>query len=423
VKILWVKSGGLVPPDAGGKIRSLNLLKELALRHETTLFTFLGDRTESEHRQLERFFSSVICEPIELPSTRGLEEAFGYVKNLLTLQPYSMAKYCRSNVKRALRRLLQSEKFDVVICDFLFTAGAIPWDLHVPTVIFTHNVEEQIWRRHFQVTHNPIWKAVSWREYQTVGRAERRFLGYADEVLAVSENDKNHFSAYLDAAKITVIPTGVDVDFFRPVPETEQDNTIVFTGSMDWMPNDDAMFYFAEQILPHIRREIPEVKVFVVGRKPSPRLQARAAQQKNIQVTGTVDDIRPYVRNSAVYVAPLRIGGGTRIKIFEAMAMGKAILSTTIGAEGLPVQHEDNIVLADQPRDFAQQTVRLLRDHALRQRLGSAARTLVETNYSWASVAGQFDTVLQRVHSRMAGVNSGASRGDLAEGSAAITVR
>ena len=193
MKILWVKSGGLVPPDAGGKIRSLCLLKELAKKHETTLFTFLGDRTEAEHRRLEQYFSRVICEPIELPPTRGLEEAFEYARNFLTLQPYSIAKYCRSNVKRALRSLLQSEKFDIVICDFLFTAGAIPWDLHVPTVIFAHNVEEQIWRRHFQVTRNPIWKAVSWREYQTVGRAERSFLRYATRSWQCPKTTKTFF--------------------------------------------------------------------------------------------------------------------------------------------------------------------------------------------------------------------------------------
>jgi sugar transferase (PEP-CTERM/EpsH1 system associated) len=397
VKILWVKSGGLAPLDAGGKIRSFNLLKELAQQHDTTLFLFFGDHTEKEHQQLEQYFTHIICEPIEIPSARGFGEAVDYAGNLLTLRPYSIAKYCRPNVRRALRQLLRKETFDVLICDFLFTAGAIPWDFPGPKIIFTHNVEEQIWRRHFEVTRNPVWKAVSWREYKTVARAERRYLQQADEVLAVSENDKKLFTSYLDPAKITVIPTGVDVNYFRPREEEQRPNTVVFTGSMDWMPNDDAMSYFVAAILPLVRQEIPDVELFVVGRKPSQRLQSLAAQERDLHVTGTVDDIRVYVQKAAVYVVPLRIGGGTRIKIFEAMAMGKAIVSTTIGAEGLPVEHEGNIILADEPREFAKQTVRLLRDQRLREKLGCAARELVEQNYSWASVARHFDGVLQRV--------------------------
>ncbi len=396
MKILWVKSGGLAPLDSGGKIRSYNLLKELAQKHDITPFVFFGDHTEKEHAQLEKHFSRIVCEPLELPDPHGLNEAIDYACNLLTLRPYTMAKYCRPNVKKALRRLLESERFDVLVCDFLFTAGAIPWDWPCPKILFTHNVEEQIWRRHFQVSRNPVWKAVSWREYLSAGREERRYVQQADEVLTVSENDRDFFARYVDPAKITVIPTGVDAEYFRPGTVTEQPDTLVFTGSMDWMPNEDAVFYFVEAVLPLLQREIPNLRLFVVGRKPSQRVQALAEQEKCLHITGTVDDIREYVQQSAAYIVPLRIGGGTRIKIFEAMAMGKAIVSTTVGAEGLPVQHDENILLADEPAEFAGQIIRLLKDRSLRDRLGRSARALVETNYTWAVVAHQFDAVLER---------------------------
>ena len=397
MRVLWVKSGGLMPLNTGGMIRSFNLLKELARNHEVTLFTFYGRMPDDTHEQLRKYFSRVVCVPIDLPAPRGAGEATDYARNLFSFRPYTMAKYCRPNVAKALFELLHRHEFDVIVCDFLFSADVIPWDWPCPRVLFTHNVEEQIWRRHFQVSRNPVWKAVSWREYQTMRMAERHYVRLADHVLAVSENDRSYFASYADAGKITVIPTGVDVEYFQAEPGEEKPDSLVFTGSMDWLPNEDAILFFAESILPHLLREAPNVRLSVVGRKPSQRLRNVAQQNPSILVTGEVPDIRPHVLESSVYVVPLRIGGGTRIKIFEAMAMGKAVVSTPIGAEGLPVQHNENIVLAEEPADFARQVVRLLKDRTERDRIGRAARLLVEQNYSWRSVAGVFDVVFDRV--------------------------
>src|SRR5947199_3266174 len=166
---------------------------------------------------------------------------------------------------------------------------------------------------------------------------------------------------------------------------------------MDWMPNDDGVLYFLRSVLPLIRREIPPLSFTIVGRKPSEKLRTAAAADPGVQVTGTVDDIRPYVEEGSVYVVPLRIGSGTRLKIFEAMAMGKAIVSTTLGAEGLPVSDGGDISIADSPEQFSSKVCQLLRDSEARRRLGSAARQLVEQHYSWSSVAAEFNNVLRRV--------------------------
>src|SRR6185312_5215750 len=216
-------------------------------------------------------------------------------------------------------------------------------------------------------------------------------------VLTVSEADKDFFSDFVDRSKMTVISTGVDTNYFRPDDGKEQRNSLVFTGSMDWMPNEDGVLYFIRSILPLVRREIPDVSFTIVGRKPSEKLRATAASEPGVQVTGTVDDIRPYVREGSVYVVPLRIGRGTRLKIFEAMAMGKAIVSTTLGAEGLPISDGRNISIADSPEQFSSKVCQLLRDPEARRRLGSAARQLVEQHYSWSSVAAEFNDVLRRV--------------------------
>jgi glycosyltransferase involved in cell wall biosynthesis len=170
---------------------------------------------------------------------------------------------------------------------------------------------------------------------------------------------------------------------------------MVFTGSMDWLPNEDAMQYFVREILPIIRTEEPAVSLSIVGRAPTPAVQ-RLAADAGIIVTGRVDDVRPYVRDAAVYVVPLRIGGGTRLKIFEAMAMGKAVVSTTVGAEGLPVTSGEHVLLADEPNTFARAVIRLMRDVERRRQLETAARALVVAAYDWSAVAGELENALVR---------------------------
>jgi polysaccharide biosynthesis protein PslH len=339
-------------------------------------------------------FEHVVCMPLELPVPKSLAEMRDYSIRLLSAQPYSITKYCLPEVRRRLRALLEQESYDVILCDFIFAAGVIPWDWPSPKVLFTHNVEAAIWRRHYEVASNPIWKAISWREWRKMEAAERWYLRLADRALTVSEADRDAFACFLDLGKLTVIPTGVDVDYFQPMLVEENANSLVFTGSMDWLPNEDAILYFVDAILPLIKQQLPEVSLEVVGRSPSRKLQALAETEKSVRLTGWVEDIRPFVARGAACIVPLRIGGGTRLKIFEAMAMKKAVISTSVGAEGLPVSSGENILLADTPNDFADSVVSVLRDPSRRQRLGAAARTLVQENYSWPRVAETFARTL-----------------------------
>ena len=293
-----------------------------------------------------------------------------------------------------MQALLKEETYDVILCDFMIAAGVIPWDWPTHKVLFTHNVEATIWRRHYEVATNPVWKAASWWEWQRMEAAERKYLHLADKVLTVSETDRDAFASFVDADKLAVIPTGVDVNYFQPLPTEEKANSLVFTGSMDWLPNEDAILYFVDAILPLIKRECSDVSLEVVGRNPSLKLLALTKREQSVRLTGWVDDIRPFVARAAVCIVPLRIGGGTRLKIFEAMAMSKAVVSTSVGAEGLPVQSGENILVTETPRDFAQAVLSLLRDPNQRQRLGASARALVQEHYSWRKVAETFADVL-----------------------------
>jgi polysaccharide biosynthesis protein PslH len=400
MKMLWVKAGGLVPPDTGGKIRSYNILRELARRHSVTFFSFYGAHASDLHPELKNVFDRVVCLPLSLPAPKSSAEMLDYGARLLSREPYGITKYCRPEVRRRLSELLQQENYDVILCDFMVAAGVIPWDSPTPKVLFTHNVEATIWRRHYQVATDPLWKAISWLEWRKMEAAELRYLRLADRVLTVSDTDRDAFAAFLDPNKLTVIPTGVDVDYFQPIFAEETQDSLVFTGSMDWLPNEDAIIYFVDAILPLIKEQCPEISLEVVGRSPSRKLQALAETEKSIQLTGWVEDIRPFVARGSICIVPLRIGGGTRLKIFEAMAMGKAVVSTSIGAEGLPVHSGENIVLADRPKLFADSVISLLRDSGERQRLGAAARTLVQEKYSWKTVAESFARTLQDVISQ-----------------------
>lgn len=401
MKILWVKAGGLVPPDTGGKIRSYNILRQLAKCHEVTFFSFYAAHENDLHAKLSQIFQRVIRVPLDLPPAKGSGELLNYVTRLFLRDPYNLTKYCRPRVRKELRALLREEQFDVILCDFLVTAGVIPWDCPCPKVLFSHNVEAMIWERHYRVARNPLWKAVSWREWKRMLAAERKYLRKADHVIAVSENDRDVLSKFVDSQRLTVIQTGTDTEFFRPIAGREIPSSLVFTGSMDWLPNEDGIFYFTNEILPMIRRRVPDVTLCVVGRKPSRRLQDLAVRVPYIQLTGWVEDVRPYLAKSAVYVVPLRIGGGTRLKIFEAMSMAKAVVSTSIGAEGLPVNKDEHIILADDPASFAESTVRLLLDASRREQIGEAARHLVQENYSWATVTMGFARALESVVDRV----------------------
>ena len=397
MKILWVKAGGLVPPDTGGKIRSYNILRQLAKHHEITFFSFYAAHENDVHEELRQTFQKVVLIPLNLPKPKGARELVDYAAHLISREPYNLTKYCRPVVRNRLRELLHEEKYDVILCDFLAAAGAIPWGWPCPKVLFTHNVEAAIWRRHYEVAGNPLWKVVSWTEWKRMAWAERRYLKKADHVLAVSQNDLEVFAGFVDRQKLTVAETGADTDFFFPTDEPETPNTLVFTGSMDWLPNEDAILFFTKEIFPLVLAEVPDASLCVVGRNPSQGLKALAASESNIQLTGWVEDVRPYLTRSAVCIVPLRIGGGTRLKIYEAMSMAKAVVSTSIGAEGLPVKNDEHLLVADTPASFADSIVQLLRDPPRREQLGRRARQVVQRNYSWGTVSTGFAQVLETV--------------------------
>jgi glycosyltransferase involved in cell wall biosynthesis len=284
-------------------------------------------------------------------------------------------------------------------------------------VLFTHNVEAEIWRRHAETASRPLKRLLMHGQWSRMLAFERAALDRFDLILAVSDADRATFERLYPSGgrSYHVVPTGVDTEFFAPrtshvaPPHVARDRHLVFTGSMDWLPNEDGMLYFCREILPRIRQVEPDVTVSIVGRAPTPAVQ-RLAQERGVEVTGRVEDVRPHIAGGSVYIVPLRIGGGTRLKIFEAMSMAKAVVSTTVGAEGLPVTPGRDIVIADEPARFAQAVVHLLRSERDRRRLEAAARQLVVDRYDWSAVSRELEAALDRARVG-AGLQAGANPG------------
>ena len=390
MRILWVKMGGLWPPTAGGRIRSLETLSCLARRHEVTVVTTHGpsDDPDGLRRRLPHC-ERIVSVPFVAPRVGTLPFARALAGSWCTSYPVDLWKWRVQAVRNQVRGLLASGSVDVCVTDFLVAAANVPRIPRVPIVLFEHNVEHMIWRRIADLERTWWRRAVLEVEARKVRQAERRACTAADLVVAVSEDDRVRLKALAPGSRCVSIPTGVDTDYFQPCGRPEVANSLVFTGSMDWYLNEDAILFFADVVLPRIRVQIPAATLTVVGRNPSPRVRA-LGDRHGIRVTGTVDDVRPFVDEAAVYVVPLRAGGGTRLKIFEALAMGKAVVSTTVGAEGLALTPGKDVAIADVPQDFADTVVRLLRDTGRRRALGRAGRLLVQRKYSWPQVSREF---------------------------------
>jgi glycosyltransferase involved in cell wall biosynthesis len=397
MRILWVKVGNLWPPNTGGRLRSFHTIAELARRNHVTLLTTHG-RNENPGDLAAELpdCEEVVSLPYEAPKQGSLGFAGALARSWLSPFPVDMWKWRIPAVKSAAERLIAEKKIDVCVADFLLAAANVPLDGPVPMVFFSHNVEHMIWKRLCEIETRWWRRAPLEIEWRKMRRYESRACARAHLTVAVSDADRAILAARAPGAVVRSIPTGVDVSYFTPNGYHEAPAALVFTGSMDWYPNEDAILYFIERILPEVRREMPGAALSVVGRNPTPRLLA-AAGAAGVRVTGTVNDIRPYVAEAAVYIVPLRIGGGTRLKIFEALAMGKAVVSTSVGAEGLPLVPGEHFLQADAALDFAGAVVALLRDPERRKILGASGRKLVEERYSWRRAAREFESRCREV--------------------------
>ncbi len=390
--ILWLKTELLHPVDKGGKIRTYHMLRELKRDHRITYLTLddgTGDPEAIESAQ--EYCDTLLRIPFRTQPKRSAGFYAELVRNLGSRLPYAIWKYRSSAMRHAIERVAERDEPDVMVCDFLAPSVNVADAIACPTVLFQHNVEATIWARHAEVAGNLVTKAYLSRQWRAMRAFERAQCRRFDHVVAVSSRDLEVFRKDYGVTSVSEVPTGVDTEYFRPAGHVQPEPfDLVFTGSMDWLPNEDAILYFAEAILPRVRAAVPAVTLTVVGRNPSPRVVALSRRDAAVRVTGSVPDVRPYIERAALFIVPLRVAGGTRLKIYEAMAMERAVVSTAVGAEGLPVRDGVDIVLADAPEKFATSVVELLTDRKRAGELGQRAASAVRAEFNWGRVAEQF---------------------------------
>ncbi|HEX6800053.1 MAG TPA: glycosyltransferase [Ktedonobacterales bacterium] len=379
--------------------RNYHFLKALAQQHSVSLLSLVDDATlaaagDGALAELEELAHPVRLISHKIPgSKRWLQ-----IQTITRGRSYLLNLFALEEVQAALDELFAHGRYDAVLfesvlmADYRLPAG-------VKTIIDQHNVEHELLQRTYEQEKPGLRKWYNWREYQLVKRAELERCRRADLVVVTSERERLILRDLLPDTAIEVVRTGIDVDAYGGTyGEPEAPHQIVFTGTMNYFPNMDGALYFAQACWPLIREQVPDASWQIVGRNPTPEVQ-KLAELPGVTVTGAVPDVRPYLAASAVAVAPLRIGSGTRVKILEALAMRKAVVSTTIGYQGLAVESGKHLLIADQPEAFAQAVVELLHDPAERAALGNAGRTLVEDEYSWAQTRTRLVEVLDEFFS------------------------
>lgn len=398
--LLFVSTRFLFPVDSGGKIRTTQVLRGMKDgRYRIHLVSPATDRQLEQHAA----DLATVCDEFTrwTAGTRGPLFNLTRARFLTDRLPIPI-RTDWSAAGRAVVDAALARGPDVAVFDFLHAAVLAPERLPVPSVMFTHNVEAEIFARHHEVARNPLLRAMWRSQHGKMQRFESQALRRFDVVVAVSDRDARQFAAAYGVQDAFVIPTGVDLDFFQWAPP-RRDREIVFCGSMDWLANQDGIDFFLDEIWERISREMPDARMTVVGRAPPASLVERARRFGAAwSFTGFVDDVRPYLQGAAVSVIPLRVGGGTRLKVFEAMAMGSPVVSTTLGVEGLPVTPGEHFLQADSPAAFADAVVGLLRDAAKRESLSAAARALVESRFSYRAAARVFEQGCELARSRRA---------------------
>ena len=382
-----------MPVDTGGKIRSYNILRHLAKEHEVTLLSYYGGKRDSDY---EAAIAQRLpgAQTIYTAAPEGaLAQSLDYVLRLPSAAPYAVRKFTDRLVCQEVARRLNDGRVDVAVCDFLSASLNFPETLPAPVVLFQHNVETMLWRRMAKTEKNPLRKLSYSIEARKMSAYETRTLVRFQHVIAVSDHDRDAMLMLSPGCPITVVPTGVDTEQYQVAPSVSgRPPLVVFTGSMDWEPNIDAMEYFCREIWPAVLAAFPDARFQIVGRNPHARVQRLASS--SVEVTGTVASVADYLRKATVVIVPLRIGGGTRLKIFEAMAMGKAMVSTSIGAEGLDVTNGRDLLIADDAPAFASSILQLLRDPESRRSYERNAAALA-ARFDWSQIARRFAEVLQ----------------------------
>jgi sugar transferase (PEP-CTERM/EpsH1 system associated) len=401
MNILFLSTENPYPPDHGHHLRTYHVLRHLAAHHKIFFVGFWQSEEELKHKaHLESLCASVDLLPIP-GRARKARYALSLFGNLFSSWPFTVRRYFRREAVARIRQIAQEHRIDLVHFDLMHLAPYLECIGDTPNVLVNHNVESLRLERLAQVQKNFAARAYLNLQLRKMRRLEQERCRRFTQLVAVSETDAEILrdTCNLDN-NIEEIPNGVDADFFDVAEGKPEPDSLVWTGGMGSPYNRDAVDYFLEDIFPKIYVQRPQIKVTIVGDSPSPTLQQyQARYPQNIFIGGYVDDVRPYMQRASIFIAPMRCGSGTKVKVINAMAMGKAIVSSSVGAEGIKVESGKDLIIADAPQEFADQVLQLLQDPARLRQLGENARQVVERYYDWRVIYKKMDALYEKVAS------------------------
>lgn len=402
MKILFLSQIVPYPPHGGVLQRGYNIIKEISKYNEVHLLAFihpdiLTNQTlvEESQKELGKFCASVKYFSL-WPKKSIFHKYGGFLLGFFSGKPFSFLAHKSRKFKKSALQLIESQGIDLVHYDTIALAPYRNNGFELPSVLTHHNIESELMNRRAEVESNSLAKLYLEREVNKLRKVESVESRKFDVNVTMSLLDADRLKELAPGVVTEVVPNGVDIDYFKPIRDKET-RAVIYTGGMNMYANKDAVLYFAKNIWPYVKEKIPDIKFYVIGQDPPPEIVEIAARDSGIEVLGYVDDVRPFVAKAGIYIVPLRVGGGTRLKVLDALAQGKAIVSTSVGCEGIAVEAGKNIIIEDHPMDFANQVIDLLQDEHRRNELSNAARELAETHYSWDIMGKRLQAVYEKL--------------------------
>ncbi|MCS7047585.1 MAG: glycosyltransferase family 4 protein [Gemmataceae bacterium] len=406
--VVIVDSDVSYPATSGKRLRTLNLMLHAARRHD---ITYVGRCAAGsvEDREAPAFLRRHGIEPVIVhdPLAKKSGPAF-YVRlalNLLSSEPYSMASHRSRAVAAALTQVARRRPVDLWQFEWLSCFRLLDPTLPGARLVVAHNVETLLWQRYYTAATNPLTRWYLKQQWRKFERCEGAVFREADRVVAVSDDDADLVATRFGQPNVDVVDNGVDPAYFIAGVGPRAPYTILFLGALDWRPNIDAVHWLLDRIFPQVRHEIPEARLQIVGRQPSATLVRRVAECAGVELHGDVADVRPFLTRAAVMAVPLRIGGGSRLKILEALASGLPVVATPVGAEGLNLKPGEHYDAADLDQ-LAEALVRALREPERIQVQAERGRRLVIEQYAWEVLARKLEQSWQRCVAEWAETNS-----------------
>lgn len=397
MNILFLSTENPYPPDHGHYIRTYNILKYIVSYHNVYFLAFIKNKENFNNVEpIRRMckFADVFINPDDESRFRFF---LSLLINIFSPLPYIAQKYYQKNMRQKIKEILKENKIDIVHFDMLHLARYLTEVEGIPKILTEHNVETFRILSLLKNSRNIIFKMFMYLQYIKLKRYEKNVCPNFDICATVSEHDLNLLKTMSPSTKCVVIPNGVDTTYFMPDGRNPLPNSLIWVGGMDNLYNREAVDFFLSKIFPFIQREMPGVKFTAVGKLPTKKLLHLARTNKNIEVIGYVNDVRPFINSAAVYVAPIKSGSGTKLKVLNALSMAKPVVTTSMGVEGIDAKDYEHLMIADDPELFATKTINLLNNPQYALKIGGNGRKLIIEKYDWEIIGKRMNRLYEGV--------------------------